>query len=84
MLRDRSLVQWVDILHLGGCRAAFDVEYQSKLMCVAVAFEECVTGGCCGSLDVITVLVIARTEELCENATCGPEVYLHSVVCVAV
>lgn len=84
LLWDCSLMQWVDMLHLGGCRAAFGVEYQGKLMCVAVAFEECVTGGCRGSFDAITVLVVACTEELCENATCGPEVYLHSVVCIAV
>ena len=77
-------MQWIDALHLGGCRAAFCVEDQGKLMNVAVALEECVAGRCGGSLDAITVLVIARTEELCENATCGPEVYLHSVVCIAV
>ena len=65
-------MQWIDALHLGGCRAAFCVEDQGKLMNVAVAFEECVAGGCGGALDAITVLVIARTEELCEDATCGP------------
>ena len=74
----------IDAFHLGGCRAAFGVEYQGKLMCVAVAFEECVAGGCGGSLDAITVLVIARTEELCKNATSCPEVYLYPVVCISV
>ena len=74
----------IDTFHLGCCRAAFSIENQGKLMDIAVALEECVASRCGGTLCAITVLVIARTEELCKNAACGPEVYLYSVVCISV
>ena len=74
----------IDAFHLGGCRAAFCIEDQGKLMDIAVTLEECVASRCGRSLGTFTVLVIARTEELCKNATCGPEVYLYSVVCISV
>ena len=53
-------------------------------MDVAIPLEESVAGGgeCLGL--AVAEPMVAQREELCENATCGPEVYLESVVGIAV